>query len=117
MVTARIAALALGASVCSAAFADASYRLQRCVQARDGVALAFLGPRGEKRRMSITPRGVTLGGDVKGAARLSQVKEFELHPVLRIKYISGGTVHFGPIDATCQRLLREIAGPLVHIQA
>src|SRR5687767_8383302 len=91
----RIVLFVLGASTYSIASADAAYRLTRCTQFKDGVALGFVGKRGEVRRMSLRPQAVELSGDVKGSARLSQVKELVLHPVLRITYTSGAVVRFG----------------------
>ena len=116
MIALRISALVLGASMCSVALADSTYRLKGCAQFEDGVSLGFVGTRGEVRRMYLWPKGVRLGGDVKGYAKLSQVKEFELRPVLRITYTSGTSVSFGPIDSSCQQLLRRVGAPLVHIR-
>jgi len=116
MVTPRIVVLALGASICPMASADAPYSLAGCTQSNDGVTVGFVGTHGEKRSMYLSPRGVELGGNVKGFARLSQVKEVVLRPALEITYTSGAMVRFGPIDSSCQRLLREVGAPLVHIQ-
>jgi hypothetical protein len=66
--------------------------------------------------MFLGPNKVELSGNVKGVARLSQVKELALQPILSIAYKSGDVVQFGPIDATCQSLIRRVGGPLVHIQ-
>lgn len=116
MVTLRIAVLTLGASIFSMASADVPYSLAGCTQFKDGVTVGFVGTRGEKRYMYLSPRGVELGGNVKGSARLSQVKEVVLHPAFEITYTSGTVVRFGPIDASCQRLFRKVGAPLVHIQ-
>ena len=117
MVKARLAALALGAIFCATAPAEAPYRLERCAQFKDGVALRFVDTSGAQRRVYLSPRGVELGGNAKGFARLSQVKELVLQPVFGITYTSGARVDFGPIDAACQGLLQEVAAPLVHIKA
>jgi hypothetical protein len=116
MFTARIVLVVLGVGVCSVASADTTYRLKNCAQYKDGVSVGFIGARGEKRRMYLSPRGVELGGDVKGYARLYQVKEFELQPVLGITYTSGAVVRFGSIDASCDQLLRQVGAPLVRIK-
>ena len=117
MVITRVAVFTLSVSIWSAASGEASYRLVGCSQFKDGVSVGFSGPRGEKRRMHLSPRGVQLAGDVKGFARLSQVKELVLLPTLEITYTSGFRVQFGPIDAQCQQLFREVGTSLVHIKA
>ena len=116
MVTLRIAVLVLGASIFSTASADVAYGLVGCTQFKDGVTVGFVGTRGENRNINLSPRGVELDGNVKGFARLSQVKEIALRPALEITYTSGMVVRFGPIDASCQRLFRKVGAPLVHIQ-
>jgi hypothetical protein len=116
MVAPRVAVLALSASMLSMAFAEASYSLRGCTRFEGGVTVRFVGTRGETRYMSLSPRGLELGGDVKGYARLEQVREVALQPTLKITYMSGDMVRFGPIDASCQRLLREVGAPLVHVQ-
>jgi hypothetical protein len=116
MYTLPIAMLIVGVSACSIASAETTYRLERCAQFEQGVSLSFLGTRREVRRMFLGPDKLELSGNVKGVARLSQVKELALQPVFSITYKSGSVVKFGPIDAACQSLLRRIGGPLVHIQ-
>ena len=117
MFAARIAVLILGLVASVIAYpADSAYRLRGCGQFKDGVTVGFVGSRGEVRRMFLGPKAVELGGNVKGYAELSLVKELALQPVLEIAYTDGTVISFGPIDAACQRLLRDVGGRLVHIR-
>jgi hypothetical protein len=108
--------LLLGAVLCATSSAATSYRLERCAQFNDGVVLKFIGSHREVRRLVLGPRGVELSGDVKGSGSLVQVRELALMPVFKIVYVSGDIVRFGPIDAPCQKLLQQVAGPLMRVR-
>lgn len=107
--------LLLGAVLGATSSAATSYRLERCAQFNDGVVLKFIGTDREVRRMVLGPRGVELSGDVKGGASLAHVKELVLMPVLKMVYVSEDVVRFGPIDVPCQKLLQQVAGPLMRV--
>jgi len=112
----RIAFLICGALLLPAGHAEARYQLKHCVRLNEGVAVGFIGPQGQTRRLSVSKGRITLGGNVKGEGSLSEVRELSLDPVLQISYASGFVVSFGPIDSPCRELLLQVLGPHLPIR-
>ena len=108
--------LALGLLAHVPACSGPSYNLARCAVDEKSVHVRFVTDRGAVRRMTLGPKGVTLSGDVKGVARLNQVKELRLAPKLEILFASGSRVEFGAITSECRNLVRQIAEPLVPLR-
>lgn len=116
MLARKLIIILFGAVLCAASSANTNYRLKRCAQVNDGIALEFAGSNRTVRRIALSPRGVELSGDVKGGAPLAHVKELVLTPVFKIGYVTGDVVQFGAIDAPCQKLLQKVAGLLMHVR-
>lgn len=108
--------LILSSLACSPAYSGDGYKLDRCVVKEKSVYLRFVTDHGAVRRITLGPKGVSLSGDVKGSARLSQVKELRLAPKLEIVFVSGPSVEFGAITSECRHLVRQVGKSLVPLR-
>jgi len=94
----------------TAAAAEPAYRLTRCVAVGEhGFAASFAGGRKEQRRLSLDPKRLSLGGNVKGEVKLDQVMELRLSPVLQVVFIrpESAPLSFGPLSPECRNVIRQ----------
>jgi hypothetical protein len=101
-----------------AAAAEPTYRLVRCVSvAEHGFAASFQSERKEQRRISFSSKGLSFGGNVKGQAKLEQVKELRLSPELEIVFSKPGlsSLRFGPLSPQCRDIIRREVGTVLRV--
>jgi hypothetical protein len=89
------------------AFAS-SMVLDKCAKRGDSLSLRFVSASNEQRRVTITNKGYSLGGTVKGDGPLSRIKEVELEPSFLIRFAES-QVEFGPLTAHCKATISEFA--------
>lgn len=114
-----VAAVLFAPLVVTVAVGKVEYRLTRCVSSGDGqFAASFVGSEKQQRRIALSSERFEFGGDVKGAARLGDVQELRLSPVLEVVFTrpEHPTLYFGRLSPECRRLIRNAARRLVKVQ-
>ena len=93
------------------------YRLTGCSVHEGSITLGFLNESRAIRGVTIGPKGVTMGGNVKGAAPLQSVKQFRFTKTGVLVYESknGPEVVFGTISQECRMKFQRVVGPLAKI--
>lgn len=94
--------------------AHGEYRLATCSAGERQVHLKFVAETGALRRITLGPKGVELGGDIKGASRLDGVRELRVAPGRVLIYApkNGPEVKFGRLTDDCLTIVRSVAESL-----
>jgi hypothetical protein len=99
-------------------YAAGEYRMTGCSVHEASINVGFTTESKAIRWISIGPRGVTLGGDVKGATPLESVKQFRFtaRGVLVYEPQNGPEIVFGPITSECRAKFERVVAPLANIK-
>lgn len=104
--------------VTNAEAANPEYRLTRCVAVgAHRFAASFESAYHQQRRISFRAERLSFGGDVKGEAKLDQVKELRLSPELEVVFADARNhaLRFGSLTPACRAIVLRTAGQRIKV--